>query len=238
MDIVAWLQAHWLDLVYVVIVIAVALFIGALLERAIRRVLIKRVSATVVSNIVKVVRYGVLIIAIFAALASMGIDVTGALIAGGILGIVIGFAAQASISNFISRLLLVLERPFKLGDFVRVGDTIGMVTEIGILSTTIVTWDGVRVRIPSSQIFNSDLRNFTASKVRLVSVEVQIPYSASVEKAIEAIKVKLKEQWYILEEPEPVVFAKSFASDGVVLEVRAWTPVPCGLPFTVTCRDS
>jgi small-conductance mechanosensitive channel len=183
MDIVEWLQAHWLDLVYVVIVIAVALFIGALLERAIRRVLIKRVSATVVSNIVKVVRYGILIIAIFAALASIGIDVTGALIAGGILGIVIGFAAQASISNFISGLLLVLERPFKLGDFVRVGDTIGMVTEIGILSTTIVTWDGVRVRIPSSQIFNSDLRNFTASKVRLVSVEVQIPYSASVEKS-------------------------------------------------------
>ena len=224
MDIVEWLQAHWLDLVYVVIVIAVALFIGALLERAIRRVLIKRVSATVVSNIVKVVRYGVLIIAIFAALASMGIDVTGALIAGGILGIVIGFAAQASISNFISGLLLVLERPFKLGDFVHVGDTIGMVAEIGILSTTIVTWDGVRVRIPSSQIFNSDLRNFTASKVRLVSVEVRIPYSASVEKAVEAIKVKLKEQWYVLEEPEPDVFAKAFANDGVVLEVRAWTP--------------
>jgi len=50
-----------------------------------------------------------------------------------------------------------------------------MVTEIGILSTAIVTWDGVRVRIPSSQMSNSDLRNFTASKVRLVSVEVQIP---------------------------------------------------------------
>jgi len=224
MDVLGWLQARWLDLLYVVIVIVVALFISALLERAIRRALIKRVSTAIVNNVVKIVRYGVLVIAIFVALASIGIDVTGALIAGGFLGIVIGFAAQASISNFISGLLLVLERPFKLGDFIRVGDTIGMVTEIGILSTTIVTWDGVRVRIPSSQLFNSDLRNFTASRVRLVSVEVQIPYSASVEKATEAVKAKLKEQWYVLEEPEPVVFAKAFANDGVVLEVRAWTP--------------
>jgi len=82
---------------------------------------------------------------------------------------------------------------------------------------------GKGAHIPSSQIFNSDLRNFTASKVRLVNVGVQIPYSASVEKAVEAIKVKLKEQWYVLEGPEPDVFAKAFADDGIVLEVRAWT---------------
>ena len=119
---------------------------------------------------------------------------TAALVAGGFLGIVIGFAAQASISNFISGLLLVLERPFKIGDFIHIGNTVGMVAEIGVMSTTLVTWDGVRVRIPSSQIFNSDFRNYTASRVRLVSVEVRIPHSASIDRAVEVIKAKLRER--------------------------------------------
>ncbi|MEM0240467.1 MAG: mechanosensitive ion channel family protein [Candidatus Nezhaarchaeales archaeon] len=224
MDLLQWLQAHWLDLLYAVIVIIVALFISTILERAAKRALLTRVSKSTADNVAKLIRYSILVVAVLIALTSIGVDVTGALIAGGFLGIVIGFAAQASISNFISGLLLLLERPFKIGDFIHVGDTVGMVVEIGILSTTIVTWDGVRVRIPSSQLFNSSFRNYTASRARLVTVEVQIPYSASIERAVEAIESKLREQWYVLEEPRPVVFAKSFGSDGVVLEVRAWTP--------------
>jgi len=164
------------------------------------------------------------VLAIVVALASLGVDLTGALVAGGIIGIVIGFAAQASISNLISGILLLLERPFKMGDFIHIGDVVGAVVEIGILSTTIVTWEGIKVRIPSSELFNSSFRNYSASKIRVVRVDVQIPYSESIEKAAHVITSKLREQWYILEEPEPMVFAKEFANDGIVLEVRAWTP--------------
>ncbi|MEM2025972.1 MAG: mechanosensitive ion channel family protein, partial [Desulfurococcaceae archaeon] len=114
--------------------------------------------------------------------------------------------------------------PFKIGDFIHVGDVVGAVADIGVLSTTIVTWEGVKVRIPSSELFNSSFRNYSASIVRLVRVNVQIPYSASIRKAVDAILSKLKGQWYVLEEPEPTAFAKEFANDGVVLEVRAWTP--------------
>lgn len=223
MEILELLQVHLLNLLYVAVAVVAALFISTLLERTAKRALMRRFSKNVVNNVTKLIRFTVLTIAVLIALTSIGVDVTGALIAGGFLGIVIGLAAQASISNFISGLLLLLEKPFKIGDFIHVGNTVGMVSEVGILSTTIVTWDGVKVRIPSSQLFNSDFRNYTASRVRLASVEVQIPYSASIERAIEAIKSKLQEQWYVLEEPSPVVFAKSFADDGVVLEARAWT---------------
>ncbi|MDH5807386.1 MAG: mechanosensitive ion channel family protein [Candidatus Verstraetearchaeota archaeon] len=223
MEILQWFQLNWYKLLYFAIIVIIALFISTIIERTVKRALIRRFSKNVIDNVVKIIRYGILIIAIIIALTSIGIDVTGALIAGGFLGIVIGFAAQASISNFISGLLLLLERPFKIGDFIHVGNIVGMVSEVGILSTTIVTWDGIKVRIPSSQLFNSDFRNYTASKVRLVSIEVQIPYSANMEKAIESIKSKLEKQWYILEEPKPIVFAKTFANDGIVLEIRAWT---------------
>ena len=152
------------------------------------------------------------------------VDLTGALVAGEIIGMAIGFASQASISNLISGILPLLEKPFKLGDFIHVGDMVGAIVEMGLLSTTMVTWDGIKVRIPSSELFNSNFRNYTASKVRVVRVDVQIPYSESIEKAAQAITSKLREQWYILEEPEPMAFAKEFANDGVVLEVRTWTP--------------
>lgn len=224
MDILEWLKSHWYHILYVIVAVVAAFFISTVLERVIRRALTQKVSKSVIDNVVKLLRYVILVIAIFVALASIGVDVTGALVAGGFLGIVIGFAAQASISNFISGVLLLLERPFKIGDFIHIGDVIGAVVEVGILSTTIVTWDGVKVRIPSSQIFNSNFRNYSASRARLVSTTVQIPYSANIEKAVDAITNKLRSQWYVLEEPKPIVFAKSFADSGVILEVRAWTP--------------
>lgn len=224
MDPIEWLQTHWFDMVYLAVVIVVALFISTILERITKRALINRVSKTVVDNITKILRYSVLIVAIFGALASIGIDVTGAIVAGGFLGIVIGFAAQTSVSNFISGLLLMLEKPFNLGDFIHIGDIVGSVVEVGILSTTIVTWEGIRVRIPSSELFNTKFKNYTRSRVRVVRVDVQIPYSANLDNAVDTILSKLKAQWYILEEPEPKVFAREFANDGIVLEVRAWTP--------------
>lgn len=223
MYIIEWLQVYWIPILSFIIAILVALLISEALEKAIRRTLIKRLSVPAVENLVKVTRYTIITLAIIIALASAGVNITGVLVAGGIVGIVIGFAAQTSVSNIISGILLLLEKPFKLGDFIHVGDIIGAVVEIGILSTTIVTWDGVKVRIPSSELFNSSFRNYSASKVRLVSVDVQISYSDDIGKAVNAIRSKLREQWYILEEPEPTGFAKEFASDGVTLEIRAWT---------------
>jgi len=224
MDVIEWLQVHWIGILYAVLAVIIALLISKLLERAIRRALIGRLSKTAIDNMVKLLRYVIVILAVVIALASLGVDLTGALVAGGVVGIVIGFASQVSISNLISGILLLLEKPFKLGDFIHVGDIVGAVVEVGLLSTTIVTWDGVKVRIPSSELFNSNFRNYTASRVRVVRVDVQIPYSESIEKAAQAIRSKLREQWYILEEPEPMAFAKEFANDGIVLEVRAWTP--------------
>ncbi|RLF05167.1 MAG: mechanosensitive ion channel family protein [Thermoprotei archaeon] len=224
MNVIDWLQVHWIDIVYVVLAVIIALFISKLLERTIRRTLIKKISKTAIDNMTKLLRYVIIILAVTITLASLGVDLTGALVAGGIIGIVIGFAAQASVSNLISGILLLLEKPFKLGDFIHVGDIVGAVVEVGLLSTTIVTWEGIKVRIPSSELFNSSFRNYSASRIRVVRVNVQIPYSESIEKAAQAITSKLREQWYILEEPEPMVFAKEFANDGIVLEVRAWTP--------------
>lgn len=221
-----WLQASWPRLLYAAAAIAIALLISRLLEGAVRRAVVARATKGVADSVAKLVRYSVLAAAALAALASLGVDVTGAIVAGGFLGIVVGFAAQASISNFVSGLLLLAERPFKIGDVISVGGDVGVVKEVGILSTTVVTWDGVRVRVPSSQLFNSSLKNYTASRARLVSVEVQIPYSASIERAVGAIESKLRGQWYVLEEPEPRAFAKAFASDGITLEVRAWAPGP------------
>lgn len=223
MEIIEWLQAYWVHIAYVVIAVVIALFISKLIERALRRTLVKRLSKTAIDNLAKLTRYAIIVLAIVVALASLGVDLTGALVAGGIIGIVIGFAAQASISNLISGILLLLERPFKIGDFIHVGDVVGAVVEVGLLSTTIVTWEGVKVRIPSSELFNSSFKNYSASRIRLVRIDVQIPYSASIDKAIDAISSNLRKQWYVLEEPEPMIFAKEFANDGVVLEVRAWT---------------
>ncbi|MEM2025973.1 MAG: hypothetical protein QXW94_06755, partial [Desulfurococcaceae archaeon] len=97
MDVLEWLQAHWIHIVYVVAAVLAALIVSKVLEGALRRSLVKRVSKPVIDNIARLTRYVILILAVIIALTSAGVDLTSALVAGGIIGIVIGFAAQASV---------------------------------------------------------------------------------------------------------------------------------------------
>ncbi|WP_367884024.1 mechanosensitive ion channel family protein [Thermococcus sp. JCM 11816] len=145
--------------------------------------------------------------------------------AGGITGIVLGFASQTVVANFISGIFMYFDKPLKIGDPVEVAGYSGVVHDIRILSTRIRTWDGLLVRIPNEKLFNSDIKNLQKYPARRVDITVGIAYKEDAGRAIEVIKKTLDEMPYVLAEPEPMVFVDNLGGDSSVnIAVKAWAP--------------
>jgi len=207
-----------------IIVIFVSIIIAQIVKINIRRTFKEKVPKTTLNLMEKISYYGILIIGFLAALGNLGFQLSGLLVAGGIVGIVIGFASQTVVSNLISGLFLLVEKPIKIGDGVSIGDVSGVVKDIRVLSTTIRTWDGIYVRIPNEKVFTSNIQNFVAHAARRFEYKIGIRYKDDAEKAIEIIKNLLEEHPLILKEPAPQIFVAELGDSSVNLAVRIWAP--------------
>ncbi len=207
-----------------VFIILIAIFIAKIVRRNIRRALKEKVPRSTLNNIEKVAYYSIIIIGFIVALPQIGFSLSGLLVAGGILGIVIGFASQTVVSNLISGLFLMVEKPMKVGDGVNIGDVSGIVKDIKILSTTIRTYDGIYTRIPNEKVFSSNIQNYVAHGARRFTYTIGIRYSDDADKAMQIIKDLLEEHPFVLKEPAPTIFVEELGDSSVNLSVRIWSP--------------
>ncbi|KYK34683.1 MAG: mechanosensitive ion channel family protein [Theionarchaea archaeon] len=212
------------DLFIFTIVVLLSFIIARTLRTYLRRTLKDKIAADLLKVLEKLVYYTVIIIGIISVLPLIGINLTGLLVAGGIAGIVIGFASQSVVANLISGIFLIFERPVKVGDQIGVGDISGTVEDIHILSTIIRTYDGTYVRIPNEKVFSSEITNFVANPVRRFEYTIGISYSDDASKAVQTIQTVLEEHPFVLKNPVPTIFVKSLDESSVTLVVKAWAP--------------
>lgn len=174
----------------------------------------------------KAVSYLVIIIFTMEALSNLGLDFSGVLVAGGVLGIVLGFASQTVVSNLISGVFMYFDKPLKIGDYVIIQseDINGVVMEIEMLSTRIRTWDGNIVRIPNEKLFNSVIENRVSNAVRRVDLSVGIAYKEDAGRAIEVIGTVLEGYPYVLVDPAPLIYVKNLGDSSVNIEIKVWAP--------------
>ena len=180
-----------------------------------------------VKTLNKLIYYGIIIIFLFAATASQGFDIGGLVVGAGFLGIVIGFAAQSVVSNMISGIFMLIEKPAKQGDTVEVVDAnvLGKLIDINTFSSKIQQFDGTVVRIPNEKMFTSNLRTFDLSEVRRSEVTVGIGYGEDIDKAINVIKNAIeKNVVYSLMEPAPQFSISELADNSVNILIRLWYP--------------
>lgn len=167
-----------------------------------------------------------IVIGVFFLVMSLGFSWRGALATAGVTGTVLAllvtFVAQTSISNIISGYFLLLDKPFKEGDAIKIGDTVGVVLDIGFLSVKLRTFDNILVRIPNTDILNTTVMNLTAYPIRRIEATVGVSYKEDTEKAMQVIREALAREPLFLAEPEPIVMAKEFASSSVNIRVMAW----------------
>ncbi|HQP71992.1 MAG TPA: mechanosensitive ion channel family protein, partial [Methanoculleus sp.] len=163
-------------------------------------------------------------LAFLAALPQLNVDLSGLLVAGGIAGIVIGFASQSVISNLISGLFLMFERPIRIGDNINVSDVTGSVEDIRVLSTVIKTFDGIYIRIPNEKVFTSNITNYVHNVARRFAYLISIRYQDDADLAIRIAKEVIETHPFALRNPSPSVFVDNLGDNGVNLKVYIWAP--------------
>jgi potassium efflux system protein len=171
-----------------------------------------------------VLHYTVLMIGFFIALAALGVDMTKFTILAGAFSVGVGFGLQNVINNFVSGLIVLFERPIKVGDVIQVGDAIGSVKKIGIRASVVHAQDGSDIIVPNGTLISNQVTNWTFSdRLRAISAQIQIPRNVDQKAAGELLKQSASETSGVVKNPAPQAFITTLNSKTLTLELRAWT---------------
>jgi len=226
-------QIDWYAVLRAIIVLVVGFIFSWFIRLALYKSLIKILPLSLTRTISRAVYYVLIFLVIITVLSMLGIDLTGFVVAGGIVGIILGFALQNTIANLFSGIFLQWEKPFKIGSYVRIGDIEGFVSDVSIMSTKIRGLDGTVTRIPNYSVFQSNIINYHALVARRLEFIIGIAYKEDVEKAYEVIRKVLESHPLILVNPEPEVFVRELGSSSVDIAVRVWVPNIGMIPWIV-----
>ena len=193
-------------------------FISALAGRAVK----KRVSAQASMLIRKGIFYFGSILIIITVLYQMEFKLTAVLGAAGIAGIAIGFASQTSVSNIISGLFLISEKPFAVGDLIKVGDTKGIILSIDLLSVKLRTFDNQYIRIPNETLIKNEVTNITRFPIRRLDINIGVAYKEDVGKVQKVLLDIAGKNPYCLDEPEPIVYFVNLGDSALEFLFAVW----------------
>ena len=171
-----------------------------------------------------IVRYFILAFGFIVILQTVGINLNSITILAGALGVGIGFGLQNITNNFVSGIIILLERPIKVGDRVQVGETLGDVVKISMRSTMIITNDNIAIIVPNSEFISSKVINwsFTDRNVRM-NIPVGVSYNAEPEKVKKILLEVAANNPSVLNTPEPDVLFESFGDSSLNFILRVWT---------------
>jgi len=168
--------------------------------------------------------YVILLIGFFVALGALGIDLTKVTILAGAFSVGIGFGLQNVINNFVSGLILLFERPIKVGDVIEVGGIVGEVSRIGIRASVIRAADGSEVIVPNGSLISSQVTNWTFSdRSRAVEFSVNVAGGADPQRVVELLKRTAAGYPGVGKQPAPQVYVTNFSAGAVTFQLRAWT---------------
>ena len=156
------------------------------------------------------------------ALEQLGIDTTSLMALLGAAGLAVGLALKDSLSNFAAGVMLILFKPFRIGDFVEAGGVAGVVEKISVFSTQFRTGDNREIIVPNSGIYGGVITNYSAKATRRIDLTIGIGYDDDIKKAREVLQQILQQDSRILAEPEPVIAVAELADSSVNFAVRPW----------------
>ncbi|MDZ7706462.1 MAG: mechanosensitive ion channel [Trueperaceae bacterium] len=183
----------------------------------------ERFDRTLTSVFVRIVRWTIVAVTLVAVLGRFGVQTTSIIAVLGAAGLAIGLALQGALANVAAGVMILGLRPFRLGDAVDIGGTMGVVEDIGLFVTKLKAFDGVIIHQPNSNIFGTEIKNFSQAEMRRVDLIVGIGYDDDVRKAIEVAQRVLDADERIVEEPATLIAVDSLGDSSVNLMIRGWT---------------
>jgi small conductance mechanosensitive channel len=182
-----------------------------------------RISVEARDLLVRFASYAVAVIAVLTVADQLGINITSLVAGVGIAGLALSFAAQDTIANLISGIAIIIDRPFKQGDWISIGDMHASVTEIRLRTTVLTTFDNETVVVPNKQLAQERVVNYTLTPRIRDRVPMGIAYKEDMQSAREVLLKTVEGDDRLLADPPPTVLVKNLGDSSVNLELRFWT---------------
>lgn len=205
--------------------------VGVIIARTFRLLFTKyyapKMAEDSAKNIGKLIYFTIIIIAFLVFTSTTGVDFSGLLVAGGIFGVVIGFATQSVVSNLISGIFLMIEKPAKQGDKIEIPgtDVNGTLLDISTFSVRVRKFDGTIIRVPNESFFTSNIRSLSSSPVRRTNAFIGIAYKEDIDGAISVIEKEIRKSMpFVLTLPKPSFRVNELADSSVNIEILVWHP--------------
>ena len=238
-----WAKSEWtFRIIKVLLTLLIGLPLIGAATRLARKATRKRFHVNASLLITKAVKYTLNGLLILTVLSQLNVKVAAILGAAGVLGVAIGFASQTSLSNVISGLFLIGERPFQIGDLIEINGTTGTIDAINLLSCTLRTPDNKMVRIPNENLIKNQVTNITRHPIRRVDLEIGVSYSEDLDHVLRVLNEIAEAHPLALLEPAPLVIFKGFGQSsqdflfGVWAEKSDWLKVKNGLLMDIKKR--
>jgi len=216
---------YGLNIVFAVLILIVGFMIAGWVKRMVLKACSKSetIDDTLGSFFSSLARYIVIIFTILAVLDRFGVETASLIAILGAASLAIGLALQGTLSNVAAGVMLLIFRPFKVGEFVDVAGHAGSVKTIGLFVTEMATGDNVKIIIPNGQIWGSSIKNFSANENRRVDLLIGISYDDDIDHAITELGKILDADDRVLKVPDSAIFVGELGASSVDIVVRAWT---------------
>ena len=219
----AYLSIYGLKILGAIIILILGRIVAGIGRSLIKRILVRaKTEPSIVSFASGLTYVLILTFAVLAALAKFGIQTASFIAILGAAGFAIGFALQGSLANFAAGILILILRPYRVGDYIIGAGEAGTVKEIQLFTTELATPDNIKIMIPNSKLFGDVLKNVSAYDHRRVDLVIGIGYGSSIQKAYDVINDIMKQDDRILSDPAPQVAVSELADSSVNFVVRPW----------------
>ena len=219
-----WLRLNMMDIAGAFAVLVIGLLLARIVSGWVERAMSKspRFEPTVANFLSNVVKYALWALVIVTVLAQFGVETTSILAALGGMALAVGLALQGTLSNVASGVMILVQKPFKVGEGINAGSVTGTVQQIGLFTTELKQFDGLFVMVPNSELWNQAIVNLHRHPIRRFELIVGIAYDDSMEEARKELLALAEADERILDDPEPVAFVSSLDDSSVGIGLRVW----------------
>ncbi|MCW9708746.1 mechanosensitive ion channel family protein [Fodinibius salsisoli] len=223
-----YLNQAWpilLNVIYAIVILIVGWIFANWVNRTIRRKgeASAKLDDTLIKVFAKTAKVLVLVVVVMAVLDKFGFKTTSLVAVVGALGLAIGMAWQGVLADFAAGIMILVLRPFKVGDTVDIAGELGHVEEVGLVTTRLNSVDNVAVIMPNSNVWGNNIKNLSLNDIRRVDMVIGFGYDDDIDHAKQTIKQVLSEDERILDDPAPQIAVSELGGSSVNVNVRPWT---------------
>ncbi len=217
------LTLYGMKIIAAVVIIVVGLWISKIIKNCFVKTLQKKeVDPTLVGFFASMLHGGLVIFVVISAISKLGVQTTSFVAVIGAAGLAVGLALQGSLSNFAAGILLILFKPFKVGNFVKAGGEAGVIVEVGIFTTEMKTPDNVQIIIPNATIMGSAITNVSAHPTRRIDMTLGVGYGDDLDKVKQIMEGLLSADERVLKDPVVTIAVANLGDSSVEFVVRPW----------------